>query len=42
MLLAQQSKTWEETFTRVEKIINLPRVAMSAREDRQGIPAETN
>jgi two-component system, chemotaxis family, protein-glutamate methylesterase/glutaminase len=39
MLLAQQSKTWEETFTRVEKMINLPRVAMSAREDRQGIPA---
>jgi two-component system, chemotaxis family, protein-glutamate methylesterase/glutaminase len=43
MLLAQQSKTWEETFTRVEKIINLPRVAMSAREpDRQGIPAKTS
>jgi two-component system chemotaxis response regulator CheB len=39
MLLAQQSKTWEETFTRVEKIINLPRVAMSAREDREGVPA---
>jgi two-component system, chemotaxis family, protein-glutamate methylesterase/glutaminase len=35
MLLAQQSKTWEETFTRVKKVINLPRVAMSAREDRQ-------
>jgi two-component system chemotaxis response regulator CheB len=32
MLLAQQSKTWQETFSRVEKIINLPRVAMSARE----------
>lgn len=30
MLLAQQSKTWQETFTRVEKIRNLPRVAVSA------------
>jgi two-component system, chemotaxis family, protein-glutamate methylesterase/glutaminase len=40
MLLAQQSKTWEETFTRVEKIINLPRVAMSAREDRRFISAK--
>jgi two-component system chemotaxis response regulator CheB len=32
MLLAQQSKTWEETFTRVEKIMALPRVAKSARD----------
>jgi two-component system, chemotaxis family, protein-glutamate methylesterase/glutaminase len=40
MLLAQQSKTWEETFTRVEKIINMPRVAMSAREDRQTFPVK--
>jgi two-component system, chemotaxis family, protein-glutamate methylesterase/glutaminase len=39
MLLAQQSKSWQETFTRVEKLINLPRVAMSAREDRLGFRA---
>lgn len=41
MLLAQQSKTWEETFTRVDKIINLPRVAMSAREaEHEETPAK--
>lgn len=36
MLLAQQSKSWEETFTSVNKVMAMPRVAKSAREaDRQ-------
>lgn len=32
MLLAQQSKTWQETFARVKKVMALPRVAKSARD----------